>query len=76
MLQRTQLIYSELLILTPLKTAGVRLRKLLTLRRVRCSAGEAARGPDEKARTEKALTGHHTFAALVGSWSNISRRAL
>ena len=53
LLQLTQLIYSELLILTPLKTGGVGLRKLLTLRCVRCSAGEAARGPDEKVRTKR-----------------------
>ena len=53
LLQRTLLIYSELLILTPLKTGGVRLRKLLTLRCVRCSAGEAARGPDEKFLTKR-----------------------
>ena len=53
LLQRTKLIYSELLILTPLKTGGVGLRKLLTLRCVRCSAGEAARGPDEKALTKR-----------------------
>ena len=37
MLQRTLLIYSELLILTPLKTGGVGLRKLLTVRCVHCS---------------------------------------
>jgi len=79
MLQRTQLIYSELPILTPLKTGGVMLRKLLTLRCVRCSAGGAARGPDEKVRTKRperkgpAGTSPDHLAYAVGICLNVLR---